>query len=205
MNIFRLISAAMMLAAVVTISTSAQTRRGAVKPAGPKLPATTNVSAVPDSRIAFVDTGVFGDEKAGIITYVTAIKGLEREFEPRQIEMNNIQSRINVIIEELNKLTKTAGADPKTITAKQDEGGRLQKDLKLKKEQAEADVTKRYQEVVGPISTEIGKALDRFAAQRGISVIFDVSKLTQAILTINPAMDMTKDFIAEYNTSHPAR
>ena len=52
---------------------------------------------------------------------------------------------------------------PKTVQAKNDEGERLQRDLKYKKEQADADFAKRYQDVVSPISQDIGKALDQFA------------------------------------------
>ena len=93
--------------------------------------------------------------------------------------------------------------DPKSVQGKQNEGDGLQRDLKYKKEQADADFEKRYNEVVGPISTDIGKALDQFGSQHGLTMILDMSKLLPAILTASPSMDITQPFIAEYNSKNP--
>ena len=190
-----------MLAAIVVVSASAQTRpaAGTTRPATP--PASN--APVPETKIAFIDTGAFGDDKGGITRYVTAVKSLEREFDPRQKELTTMQTRIQALADEITKLTGSTVVDPKTIQLKQDEGARLQRDLKYKKEQADADFSKRYQEVVGPISQDIGKALEQFASQRGITMILDISKLAPAILTVNPGMDVTAAFITEYN-SRPA-
>ena len=90
-----------------------------------------------------------------------------------------------------------------TIRAKQDDGARLQRELKYKKEQADADFEKRYSEVVGPVSNDIGNALIQYAAQNGLTMIIDISKLQPAVLSVNPAMDVTLAFIADYNSKHP--
>ena len=193
-----------MLAAFLVVSTSAQTRPGAANPRPAAPPAATSNAPVPDTKMAFIDTGAFGDEKGGITRYVNAVKKVEREFQPRQTELVTLQNRIKAIADEISKLSGNSVVDPKTIQAKQDEGERLQRDLKYKKEQADADFTKRYQEEVSPISTDIGKALDQFATARGITMILDISKLAPAILTVNPAMDVTAAFIADFNTKNPA-
>lgn len=204
MNILRLNAAAMLLAALVAISSSAQTRPGAAPPKQTAPPAQANTSAaVPATKIAFIDTTIFGDDKVGIKRYVNAVKGLESEFLPRQTELVNMQTRIKTLADEINKLSATAGGDPKTIAAKRDEAERLQRDIKYKKDQADADLAKRYQEVVSPISSDIGKAIDQFAAQRGITLVLDFSKLVQGILTLSPATDVTQAFINEYNKTHP--
>lgn len=207
MKHFRLIAATLMLAAMIAVSASAQTRP-ATTPARPAAPQTTPAASnapVPDTKIAFIDTGAFGEEKVGITRFVNAMKSLEREFKPRQDDLNTIQTRIKAIADELNKLSAgSAVVDQKTIQAKQEEGERLQRDLKYKQDQADADFKKRYSDVVSPISQDIGKALDTFATQRGITMILDISKLAPAILTVNPAMDVTQTFINEYNSTHPA-
>jgi Skp family chaperone for outer membrane proteins len=94
--------------------------------------------------------------------------------------------------------------DPKTIQAKQDEAEALQRDMKRKKEDADALFTKRYEAVVRPISEDIQTALNSFAQTRGITMILDISKLAPAVLSANPAMDVTEAFIREYNSTHPA-
>lgn len=210
MKKFGIFAAALALAAILAVSAAAQTRPGgtstAARPATTTPPATSTATAsVPDTKIAFIDTSAFDDEKEGIVRYVNAMKTLEREFKPRQDELQTMQTRIKQIADDISKLNSgNAVVDPKSIQLKQDEGERLQRDLKYKQEQAQADYQKRLGEVVGPISQDIGKALDQFAQAHGITMILDISKLAPAILTINPNMDVTKAFVTEYNSSHPA-
>jgi Skp family chaperone for outer membrane proteins len=207
MKNIRILAATMMLAAILAVSASAQTRPGtttaAARPAA--TPAATSNAPLPDAKIAFIDTSAFADEKEGIARYVNAMKSLETEFKPRQQELDTMQNRIKALADEISKLNSgSAVVDPKTIQAKNDEGEKLQRDLKYKKEQADADFQKRYNDVVSPISQDIGKALDQFAQSHGITMILDISKLAPAVLTANPAMDVTKAFVTEYNSSHPA-
>jgi Skp family chaperone for outer membrane proteins len=202
MRNFRILAAAMMLAAMFAVSVSAQTRpatgagTGTARPATPAAP----TGPVPETKIAYLNTEAFGDEKVGITRYVTAVKALEREFDPRQKELINMQTRIKAIADEIGRLSGSSVVDPKSIQAKQSEGERLQLDLKYQKEKADADFAKRYEEVVTPISQDIGNALTQFATQRGITMIIDISKLAPAILTANKNMDVTQVFIAEYNS-----
>jgi Skp family chaperone for outer membrane proteins len=165
---------------------------------------TPPVSAtVPDTKIALVDTNMFGDEQAGIKRYLNALKTVQGEFQPKQAELINLQTRIKTIADEITKLSGTPVVSEPSIRAKQEEGERLQRDFKYKKEQVEAEFQKRYEAVVGPISADVGKAMDRYAAAHGITLILDISKLLPAVLTMNPAMNVTQAFIAEYNSQNP--
>jgi Skp family chaperone for outer membrane proteins len=202
MKNLRLVALAAVLATFTVISAQAQQRPAAPAASAPQAAAP---GPVPDSKIAFVNTEAFSDEKQGISRFVAALKSLEREFQPRNAELVTIQNQIKSIADEINKLGAGSGVvDPKTIQAKQGQGDKLQRDLKYKKEQADADFQRRYAEVVSPISEDIGKALDGFAKTRGITMIFDVSKMAPAILTANDGMDVTRAFITEYNSKNPA-
>jgi Skp family chaperone for outer membrane proteins len=198
-------SCALLIGASVSASAQTGTRPATPAPARPPAaqPTAVPAAAIPDTRIGLIDTSMFGDEKAGIKRYINAVMGVQREFQPKNAELVNIQTRIKTLSDELNKLSGATVVDPKSIQAKQDEGDRLQRDLKYKKDQATADFQKRYNEVVGPISTDIGKALDQYAAQHRLTIILDISKLLPAILTMNPGMDITAPFIAEYNARNP--
>ena len=79
----------------------------------------------------------------------------------------------------------------------------MEKDFKRKGEDAQAAFNKRLEEVLGPIYEDIGKALDGFAKARGITLILDVTKI-QGIVSAADAMDITRAFIAEYNSKNPA-
>jgi Skp family chaperone for outer membrane proteins len=193
--------------AIASISVPAQTRPGAARASSSKpaaaQPAPGANAAVPVTKIALVDTRMFGEEKVGITRYLNAVKTVQREFQPITAELNNLQSRIKAIADEITKLSGNSVVAPQTIQTKRAEGERLQRELKYKKEQADADFEKRYNELVRPISTEIGKGLDQYAFQHGLTMILDISKLEPAVLTLNPAMDITQAFIAEYNSKNP--
>ena len=197
-----MLAASIILSAVAALSIQAQGTRPA--PQRTPAPAPAANVAVPESKIAFVDTEAFADEKTGITRFVNAVRAVQREFKPKQDEMQTLQSRMQQLAKDIDTLSKATVVDPKSIQAKQDEGLRLERELKYKKEDYDATMPKRYREVVGPVSTDIGKELDVFAAQRGITLVLDVSKLLPAILTAKNEMDVTVAFIAYYNAKNPA-
>jgi Skp family chaperone for outer membrane proteins len=158
---------------------------------------------MPESRIALIDTGMFGDEKNGIYLYVDAAKKVELEFRPRTNELQNLDNRLTALATEITKLRQAAVLDQKTIQATQAEGESLQTELKTKKDRLDEDVSKRYQQAISPISAQIGTAMDLFARQRGITLTLDISKLLPAILTAVPAIDLTQAFIDEFNRKNP--
>jgi Skp family chaperone for outer membrane proteins len=208
MKIIRTLSAATLFMFVVALSAYAQGTRPAATPArsataAPTSPASAN-AVVPDSKIAFVDTEAFADEKNGITRFLVAFQSLQRELKPKVDELQTIQTKAAQLGKDIETLSKASVVDQKSIQAKQDEGERLQREFKYKKEDYDALSAKRYREVVGPVSADIGKELDAFAAQRGITMILDISKLLPAVLTANQEMDMTKAFITYYNAKNPA-
>ena len=201
MKITRLFAATMFIAAIVAVPTLAQQRTGAATtPAS--TPAAQATGPVPASKIAFVNTQVFADEKAGITRYVNKQKDLEREFQPIGLELQNIAKRIETLADEISKTQSVA--KPEEIDRKREEGERLQRELKFKKEDADARFKKRQEEVLGPVTADIFTALVAFAKQRGITMTLDISKLADAIMTVDPTMDVTSAFIAEYNSKNPA-
>ena len=202
------IAAGVLVLASASVSALAQTRPAAAGPATATTPATqqpTPVAAapVPATRMALVDTTLFADEKTGIVRYVRAAKSVQAEFVPKTAELQTLQTRIKALADEITKLSGAPVVSQETIKAKQDEGERLQRDLKYRQEQVSADFEKRMDQVVSPVSADIGKALDLYASQHGLTMILDVSKLLPAILTVNPAVDITAAFIAEYNRKNP--
>jgi Skp family chaperone for outer membrane proteins len=150
-----------------------------------------------------IDTSVFGDEKSGIWIYVDASKRIQAEFKTRTDELDNIQNRLNTISNELDALMKAPTPDQRAIQAKQQQGESLQNEGKTKKDRLDEDVRKRYQELISPISAQIGAAMDQFATQRGVTMTLDMSKMLPAILTAVPGVDLTQAFIDDFNSKHP--
>jgi outer membrane protein len=198
MRIYRLIAAAAFLAAITALPTFAQQR-----PAAAATPAAAASSApIPDSKIALINTDAFSDEKQGIGRLVTAVKKVDTEFTPRRNELQGIKAQIDKLTADIQA---TAGvSQPQALQQKQEQLESLKRDYQRKGEDAQAAYNKRLQEAVGPLYEDIGKSLDAFARARGITLLLDAAKIGPAILAATDAMDVTRAFIAEYNSKNPA-
>jgi len=202
-----------LLLAVAVTSVTAQTRPTPtpvpVRPAAtptpvkPTTPQTPQADvAVPQSKIALIDTNMFADEKRGIFRYIDAVKSIQPLFASQNQELVNLQNRITALAEEIRKLSQ-APVNEKQIQLKTDEGTRLRQDFDTKRQRLSEDFEKKYQEVTAPVSDQIGKSMDQFARERGITMTLDLSKLLPALLTAVPAVDVTDAFIADFNRKNP--
>lgn len=162
--------------------------------------------AVPATKIGWIVTSDFGDEKAGIAKYLNASKAVEAEMKPRALELQTIQGKLKTISDDLTNMTKNPAVpvDQKAAAAKQEEGQRLQREYEFKQKEAQAAFEKRRAEIMGPITTNIFQALQDYAKLKGYAVILDVTALGSAdqpspVLVLDPSADITKDFIIYYN------
>jgi Skp family chaperone for outer membrane proteins len=206
MKIIHLIGAAAMITGALAVSSMAQAARPTPTPVGQPRPAATPAPAnapVPQSKIAVVDTTMFGDEKNGIYRFVDATRMVAGEFKVRSDEVSNLATRLNALANELDTLMKASPVNQAAVNAKQQQGTTLQTEYSTKKAKLDEDVGKRYDQVVSPVSRQIGAALDQFATQRGVTMTLDVSKLLPAILTIVPSVDLTQAFITDFNSKNP--
>jgi Skp family chaperone for outer membrane proteins len=195
MNKARFIAAAALLT-VAAFGVSAQT-----KPAAPPAtaPQTTSV-AVPDSKMAMIYSDAFLDPKTGIARFNSLLATLNREFQPRQAELQAMQTKIETLSKEIESTQNVA--DPNALRQKKDQLDQLNTDFKRKGEDAQAAYNKRRQEIFTPLQEDIGKALETFAKARGITVIVDGSQVP--VVYAADSIDITRAFIAEFNSKNPA-
>jgi len=189
--------AAVALLATVAVSASAQQR-----PAAPAAaPATQQATvAVPDSKMAMIYSDAFMDPKTGIAKFSSLLSTLNREFQPRQTELQGLQTRINTLTKEISDTQNVA--DPNAIRTKRDQLEQLNTEFKRKGEDAEAAYGKRRQDIFLPLQQDIAKALEAFAKARGITVIVDGSQVPVVYAADN--IDITRAFINEFNSKNPA-
>ena len=196
MKIARYFAVVAVLAIVVVVASAQQ--RTAPPPAA--APATQSTVAVPDSKIAMIYSDAFMDPKTGIAKFNSLLNTLNREFQPRQTELQGLQTRINTLTKEINDTQSVA--DPNTIRQKRDQLEQLNTELKRKGEDAEAAYNKRRQDIFMPLQQDIGKALEAFAKSRGITVIVDGSQVP--VVYAAESIDITRAFINEFNSKNPA-
>ena len=199
MKIDRLIAAVAFIVAVVVSPALAQTKPAGQPPA-PQTTAPQTSAAVPESKIALIYSDLFMDPKTGIAKFNTLLGTLNREFQPRQTELQGLNQKIQTLTDEIEK-TKSV-AEPVALQRKVDDLEQMKKDLQRKGEDAQAAYNRRRQEIFNPLQVDIGKALEAFAKQRGINVIIDGSQVP--VVYAAESIDVTRAFINDFNSKNPA-
>lgn len=200
MKIDRIIVAVAFVLAVAISPVLAQTRPAA--PAGTQTGAPT-AGNLPQSKIALIYSDAFLDAKTGIGRFNTLITTLNREFQPRQTELQGMQQRITTLTNEVSQAQAAATVvDPKSIQTKVDQLETLKKDYQRKGEDAQAAYNRRRQEIFTPLQEDIGKALEAYAKANNIHVIIDGSQVP--LVYAADTLDITRAFINEFNSKNPA-
>ncbi|HEX8291963.1 MAG TPA: OmpH family outer membrane protein [Pyrinomonadaceae bacterium] len=184
-------------AATAALTASAQTAQPR-----PAAPAAGGAVTVAEGKFAIIDTDSFGDTKEGIKRLVAAFQAVEREFKPRRDEIESLRTRYAALVKEVND-TKAVAA-PAALQAKADQATALETEIKRKQEDGQKALDKRVQELTGPVYQDIGNALQAYAKARGLSVVFDVSKMQGVVMVVDGGIDITNAFIADYNQRNPA-
>ena len=157
---------------------------------------------MPDGKIAIIDTDAFGAQQGGIGRLVNAFQTVDREFKPRRDEIQGLKTRYDGIVKQIND-TKNV-ADQKSLAALADQAETLKAEIEQKQQAGQRALDKRVKELTDPVYQDISGALQSYARQRGITVVFDVSKMGGVMMVVNDAVDITKAFIADYNQRNPA-
>ena len=179
MNSIRFICAALVLAAFTVISAHAQT-----KPTG----------------IAVIDSNAFSDDKPGILRIVRAIKQVGALFEPQRMELKRMQDQLNAL--RANPQKSSVRQAPKMIARQKSQADQLEIQIKHKQEDAQSEYQKRMSAALDPLQRDVYNALRSFVQARGIAVLIDLSRMP--LIYVADSVDITRDFIAEYNRTHPA-
>ena len=188
--------------AAVAVLTVAAFCVSAQKPGTSAAPATAapQTVAVPDSKMAMIYSDAFLDPKNGIARFSSLLSTLNREFQPRQTELQALQTKINTLTKEIDDTQNVA--DPNAIRTKRDQLAAMTTEFKRKGEDAEAAYNKRRGEIFTPLQKDIGTALEAFAKARGITVIVDGSQVP--VVYAADSIDITRAFIADFNSKNPA-
>jgi Skp family chaperone for outer membrane proteins len=194
MKVFRVVVAALAFAAFAILAHT-QTRPA---PGGAQPPQTR--PAAGPANIAVIDSAAFTDEKVGIARAMAAMRQLEAKFQPIRNELRGMREKLNTMRADLQK--KQAIQDAKITQQQADEAERLDVQIKRKAEDAQANYQKESLAILEPLQKDIGDALNAYAQQKGISLLIDVNRVPVIYAAQN--LDVTRDFIAEYNRTHPA-
>lgn len=193
MKVFRVI------AAVAAIGTFAILVHTQTRPATPAAAPQSRPATGP-ANVAIIDTGAFTEVNGGITRVVNAMKQIETKFTAIRNEIRGMQTRLSTMRADLQK--KQGIQDPKMTAQQADEADRLEIQVKRKAEDAQASYQKESLAALEPLHKDIAGALNAYAQAKGISLLIDINRVPVVYAASN--VDITKDFIAEYNRTHPA-
>jgi Skp family chaperone for outer membrane proteins len=192
MKAFRISVAAIVFAAFGILAYT-QTRPAAT----PATPA-TRAAAAP-ANVAVIDSSEFANEKAGIGRVMAAMKTLEAKFQPLRNELRGMRDRLGVMRADIDK--KRTIQDQRTTAQQVEAADQLELSIKRKAEDAQASYQRESVAAIEPLQKDIYNALTAYSQSRGIALLIDRNRVP--VIYWAPALDITKDFIADYNRTHP--
>ena len=157
-------------------------------------PAATSIN------VAIIDSAEFSNQKTGIARVMVSMQGIEAKFDPLRAELKSMRERLAVMRSDLQK--KRQVQDPKLTAQQAEAADRLEIDIKRKAEDAQTSYKRESLAAIEPLQKEIGTALSAYAQSRGIAILIDANQVP--IIYAASSVDVTKDFIADYNRTPPA-
>jgi outer membrane protein len=192
MKVFYCIAATALIGAFA-ILVQTQTRSGAPASSPQARP------AAGPANIAVIDSSAFSDDKNGITRVMNAMRQLEAKFQPLRTELRVMRDRLNTMRSDLQK--KQAIQDARTTAQQAEQADQLEIQIKRKAEDAQSSYQRESLAALEPLQKDIGEALNAYARAKGISLLIDVNRVPVIYAASN--LDITKDFILEYNRTHP--
>lgn len=161
-------------------------------------------------KVAIVDTRAFAHPQKGITRLIKTIESLERDHEQERAELVEMYERID---KESRKLAFSGPipTDPQPMTPERRKRLKakieaLRRSFARQEAETQRGYSRRYEEATALVLQDIRRKLESFAKSRGITVLLDAGKapcLVGCDEKSFAAIDITREFIAEYNRLHP--
>jgi outer membrane protein len=135
------------------------------------------------------------DGKQAVIDLKAKFAPKEQEFQKRTEELQRKQ-------DELRKTENTISEEKKAALAREIDS--ITKALQRDTDDAREDVNQEQQKVLNELGMKIMQVLNKYASEKGYTMVFDVSGQPNNILFATNSIDVTHDIIALYDTTAPA-
>ena len=149
--------------------------------------------------VAVIDSAAYADEKVGIARVSAAMKQVNDKFVGADTELKGLQGRLCNLQADIEK--KRATESPAVISQLTEQAKQLQVQITRKGEDANQSYQKQMGDALTPLQADVGNALKTYAAAHGILIIIDLNRTP--LIYAHDSVDITKDFIADYNRTHP--
>jgi len=192
MKVFRTVIAAAAIAAITILAQTLLTMHSSL--------AETVPPAAAPANIGIIDSSAFTDEKTGIARVMASMNQLDARVQPLRTELRGMRDRLNTMRSDLQK--KRGIQDARTTAQQAEEADRLELQIKRKAEDAQTSYQKESAAILEPLQKDIATALTAYAQAKGITLVIDANRVP--LLYAASSLDITRDFINDYNRTHPA-
>lgn len=155
---------------------------------------------LPKGKVAVINTAMFQSE---VGEFRAKVEALNKQFETRVKELQGLADRISALETTIKTQGQALSAARIAELTEQLEG--MKRDYQRKGEDLQADANRARDKAFEPVSAKLVKFAEGYTARHGIVLVVDLANSGQSgsVLWIDPRIDITKDFIAEYNKANP--
>jgi outer membrane protein len=168
-------------------------------PATPAPAAAAPVPAAPSSGPAPTKIGIINIQGAIIATNEGQrdFQNLEKKFEPKRVELQNANSEVERLKDQLtkqgDKLNEATRAELiKSIDLKS-------KALQRAMEDAQTEWGTQQNDIGNRIGAKMVEILEKYSTENGYAIVLDVSSQTSPVIWANAATNVTKAIVDAYN------
>ncbi|HKX33036.1 MAG TPA: OmpH family outer membrane protein [Blastocatellia bacterium] len=154
-----------------------------------------------EGKIGYLNTAQFSQ---GLVELKVRLDALANELEPKKKELQSSEEDLTKLRDKIQ--TQGGTVSPQIRGQWVEEATQKETALKRKSEDYEVMVQKRLTEVYQPIYDKVQKFLGSYCPPRGIVIVFEGGSAYQSGVMVwnSPSIDITDDFIKEYNKVNPA-
>lgn len=157
-------------------------------------------AALPDGKVAVINTQVF---PGMILELKQKYEQVNNQFKDRFTKLQQLAEQVKGMENDLRTKQNVLTADKyqelqSQYTDAKKRGEREQEDFN-------ADADRALDTATKPIRDKMTQFLNTYAAQRSIVVVINLAGAAQSgsLAYWNPGLDITDDFVAEYNKANP--
>ena len=182
-----------LLAAVLLASMSTSARAQQATQAGVG-------AALPDGKVAVVNTQAF---PGGIGELKQKYEAVDKQFQPRYQQLQTLENQLKQLETDIKVKCPQLTADK--CQEMQDQYQQLKTKGTRDYEDLKSEYDRTIDTATKPIRDKLYQFLNNYASQRGVVLVINLAGAAQSgsLAYWNPGMDITDDFIGEYNKANP--
>jgi outer membrane protein len=131
-----------------------------------------------------------------------AVAELKAKFSPKEQEFQKRQQELQSKQDQYRKTENTISEDAKASLARDIDA--MTKNLQRDTDDARQDVEQEQQRVLQVLGQKMMQVLQKYAVEKQITMVFDVSGQPNNVLFASNTIDITRDIIAAYDAAPPA-